>query len=54
MRADDRAYYQQRAEVEIERAQLATMPSVVHVHYRLAEAYLDKIAKDELVEGGVE
>jgi hypothetical protein len=46
---DDRSYYQHRAEVEVERAQLATVPSVVRAHYLLAEAYLGKIAADETV-----
>jgi hypothetical protein len=46
---DDRSYYQHRAEVEIERAQLATVPSVVQAHYQLAEAYLGKLASDEFV-----
>jgi hypothetical protein len=46
---DDRSYYQRRAEVEIERAQLATVPSVVQAHYKLAEAYFGKLASDEPV-----
>jgi hypothetical protein len=46
---DDRSYYQHRAEVEIERAQLATVPSVVQAHYQLAEAYFGKLASDEPV-----
>jgi hypothetical protein len=46
---DDRSYYQRRAEVEIERAQLATVPSVVQAHYKLAEAYFSKLASDEPV-----
>jgi hypothetical protein len=46
---DDRSYYQHRAEVEIERAQSATEPSVVHAHYQLAEAYLDKLASEKPV-----
>ncbi|WP_425228870.1 hypothetical protein [Sphingomonas sp.] len=46
---DDRSYYQHRAEVEIERAQSATVPSVVQAHYQLAEAYLGKIAANEPV-----
>lgn len=47
---DDRSYYQHRAEVEFERAQTATMPCVVQVHYRLAQAYLGKLASDKLFE----
>lgn len=46
---DDRSYYQHRAEVEIERAQGATRPEVVRVHYQLAEAYLDRLASVEPV-----
>jgi hypothetical protein len=46
---DDRFYYQHRAEIEIERAQLATVPNVVQAHYQLAEAYLSKLATDEPV-----
>ncbi len=44
---DDRSYYQHRAEVETERAQLATRPSVIQVHQQLADAYRAKIASDE-------
>ena len=47
---DDRSYYQHRAEIEVERAQRATVPSVVQAHYRLAEAYFDKLAAGEPVE----
>ena len=41
---DERSYYQHRAEVELEHAQMATAPEVVRVHYLLAEAYLEKLA----------
>jgi hypothetical protein len=41
---DDRSYYQRRAEVETERAQQASLPCAVEAHYKLAEAYLDKLA----------
>ena len=47
MSKDDRFYYQRRAEVELERAQSATLPSVVRAHYQLAEAYLGKVGSDE-------
>lgn len=43
MSADDEAYYQRRAEEEIERARRSTDPRVVHVHYRLTELYLDRV-----------
>lgn len=41
---DEKFYFQHRAEIEVERAQQATLPSVVSVHYQLAEAYLNKLA----------
>jgi hypothetical protein len=44
---DDRSYFQHRAEVEVERAQAAILPSVVQAHYQLAEAYLGKLAADK-------
>lgn len=44
MLQDDRSYFQHRAEVEIERAQQATLPSVVQAHHQLAKAYLEKLA----------
>jgi hypothetical protein len=46
---DDRAYFQYRAEVEVERAQEAVLPTVVQAHYKFAEAYFDKIAHLALV-----
>jgi peptide methionine sulfoxide reductase MsrB len=46
---DDRSYYQYRAEVEAERAQKATLPSVVKAHSRLADAYRGKLFSDEPV-----
>jgi hypothetical protein len=49
----DRSYYQHRAEVELERAQQATLPEVVHAHYRLAEAYLEKLAAEQRPESRV-
>jgi hypothetical protein len=50
---DDRSYYQHRAEVEVERAQAATLPAVVQVHYHLSEAYLAKLASDEPIQAAV-
>lgn len=41
---DDRSYYQQRAEVELECAQKATVPAVVRAHHQLAEAYLERLS----------
>jgi hypothetical protein len=49
MLEDDRSYFQHRAEVEVERAQAAILPSVVQAHYQLAEAYLNKLATGEPV-----
>jgi hypothetical protein len=46
---DDRSYFQHRAEVEVERAQAAILPSVVRAHYQLAEAYLGKLGTDKPV-----
>lgn len=42
----DVAYFQQRAEDEIELAQRATHRRAVQAHYRLASAYLDRIHGD--------
>lgn len=43
-------YYRRRAEEEVERASNATEPSVVAVHYAMAELYLARLPerKDEL------
>jgi hypothetical protein len=46
---DDRLYFQQRAEVEIERAQEATAREAMRAHRQLAEAYLDRLATLEPV-----
>lgn len=43
MNEDDVTYYRQRADAELERAQQATKPEVVAVHYQLAEAYLERV-----------
>jgi hypothetical protein len=43
MSADDRDYYQRRAEEEVERARCSTDPRIVEIHYRLTELYLDKV-----------
>lgn len=43
MTANDRAYFQYRAEIETERAVHATDPSAVQAHYRLAQAYLNRL-----------
>jgi hypothetical protein len=42
---DDISYYRRRAEAELERAQQATKPEAVKVHYELANAYLEHIGE---------
>ena len=41
MSEDERAYFRQRAEAEIEAAQAAGHPDAARAHYRLAGYYLD-------------
>lgn len=43
MSEEDVTYYRQRADAELERAQQATKPKVVTVHYQLAQAYLERV-----------
>jgi hypothetical protein len=43
MTAEELAYFEQRAEAEIEMAQRADHVRVVQAHYELASAYLDRI-----------
>ena len=40
---DEEEYLRLRAEVELELAQRATKAEVVHAHYVLAEAYLERL-----------
>ena len=40
------AYYQQRAEAELQMAQRATDPAVGKAHYQMAGFYLDRIHGD--------
>jgi hypothetical protein len=40
---DDAAYWQRRAEAELEMAQKATRSEVVAAHVALAEAYLERL-----------
>jgi hypothetical protein len=50
MSRDDAAYYEHRAEIQIELARKATDTKVVQAHYDLAAAYLDKVhGEDEAV-----
>ena len=44
MTQEDIRYYQQRAEAELKSAHKASRPEVVTAHFRLAEAYLERIA----------
>jgi hypothetical protein len=46
MSHEDVAYYERRAEAEIELAAKATHPPAVQAHYQLACAYLDRIYPD--------
>ena len=46
MSGDDVAYFQSRAEAEIEWAQRASHARAVQAHYQLASAYLDRIHGD--------
>lgn len=41
--AEDAAYWQRRAEDELEMAQKASRPEVVAAHVALAEAYLERL-----------
>ena len=43
MAADEIAYYERRAEAELELAQRATDARAVQVHYELAAHYLERI-----------
>lgn len=43
MSSHDLAYFQNRAEAELELAQRASHPKAVRAHYLLAELYLDKV-----------
>lgn len=43
MADDDLAYLQRRAEAELELAQRSETPEVTAAHYKLAEAYLDRV-----------
>ena len=44
---DDRAYYRERAEVEIEAAHGAGHPVAARAHYALAAPYLDLVHNPE-------
>jgi hypothetical protein len=40
---NDRSYFYERAEIELERAQRAAHPGAVKAHYLLAGYYLDRV-----------
>lgn len=42
---NDTAYFQRRAEEEIEAAKRSVDPNVVALHHRLAELYLERVAQ---------
>ncbi|WP_181814705.1 hypothetical protein [Sphingomonas aracearum] len=44
---DDRDYYYNRAEAELEQAQRSDIPQAVKAHYALATAYLERAYADE-------
>ena len=43
---EDRAYFERRAEEEIERARESSDPRSVAIHYALSELYLERIGTD--------
>jgi hypothetical protein len=43
LRPEDKGYFQERADQEIRRAQLADHPAAVQAHYQLAGYYLDLV-----------
>lgn len=43
MTKDDAAYFQRRAEAELELAQVAEHPAAVKAHYMIANHYLDEL-----------
>jgi len=51
MSVDDRAYYELRAEAELELAQRAEHPAVVRAHYILAGNYLDIVYGNDAKDG---
>ncbi|WP_200932544.1 hypothetical protein [Sphingomonas sp. Leaf412] len=54
MRTDDPDYLAARAEAETEAAAKAASPEAVRAHYRMAEAYLDRLYPPEDEEGASE
>ena len=50
MSGHDRAYFQRRAEQEVEAAQRSDKPEAVAIHYQLAERYLDRLGSTAVQE----
>lgn len=46
MQRDDEAYFERRAEEELELAQQATTVEATEAHYRLANLYLERVHAD--------
>lgn len=46
MTEDEKAYFQRRAETELEQASASECPEAVQVHYTLANHYLDRVYGD--------
>lgn len=44
---NNETYYYRRAEAELEQAQQATHPKVVHAHYEMANAYLERLVTEK-------
>ena len=49
---EDRAYFERRAEEEIERARECTDPRTVAIHYTLSELYLERVGAAPGLAGG--
>lgn len=50
MTEDDKSYYLERAETQLELAQSSTHPDAVRAHYTLAGLYLDRVYGSSNVE----
>jgi hypothetical protein len=46
MPVDDRAYFEERAEIELQAAEASEHPDAVRAHYLLAGYYLDRVHGD--------
>ena len=52
MSDDDLNYFEGRAQTELEMAQRSELPQVSAVHYKLAEAYLERVKALEISAAG--